>query len=161
MVANRARLVACFLVALHTRLIFCRNLYFPAEQGSVVSAYQLDQCRLHSRFAGGRADVRSRSEEEDHPKRRAVLASQHSWTRIYCGLQAHQSVYLHQRMRKPDLCSVDGAVAGSLDERQQVVVSRVKRNALQGSLHGSRAAAPNVSVQFSNLLFQSSKLRQY
>lgn len=44
-------------------------------------------------------------------------------------------------MRKPDLGSIDGAIAGSLEQRQQVMISRVGYDALQRNLHRSRTTA--------------------
>jgi hypothetical protein len=46
---------------------------------------------------------------------------------------------IHKRVRKPHFGAVDGAIAGSLDDGQQVVVFRVEDDALGGSLCRTRS----------------------
>lgn len=77
-------------------------------------------------------NVRSRAEEKDHAVAHELATRP--------GQRQSRKSYSHKRMRKPHLGSVDGAIAGRLDERQKIVVSRVPDDLFERVLHTSKVS---------------------
>ena len=146
MVANEARFLAWVFVARRTSESLCLKLY-PKTIAPV--SFQDNHERRCSRDYGcaKRGDLRSRPEQKDHarfdpaalatvssfPSYRSSLSRQ--WAR---NLGNHEACSLHKRMRKAHFGSVYRAIAGSLDDAQEILVSRVEDDALNGGLRMGR-----------------------
>lgn len=114
-VANLARLRAWVLVARKMRAAFSRTLYaifisadMAGGGGKTVRTFQT-----------GRAQSFFSSLSVEASFQRGVAL----WR-------------IHERMWKPDFGAVNGAVAGSLDDGEDVMVIWVENNALSSRLHG-------------------------
>lgn len=129
MVANLARLRACVRVARKMSHAFSRSLDRSKAWGS---QRQLDE---NNKDPGGKPgpgghDVRSGTEKHDH-------AALFPLAQPSLYLTGRRTPFVHEGVRKPHFGTVYGAIAGALDDGQEVMVFRIENDAFGGSLRSA------------------------